>query len=102
MDALPAGEPVKVEIDVLTPHVKPYYDNPTRAGEPVPPSDHHNPVPLYFLTVSGTFAIDLVGADEAAVDTAADWLIKAAGQLGAGGKTSAGYGYLTVTRESGS
>jgi CRISPR-associated protein Cmr6 len=101
MDALPAGAPVKVEIDVLTPHVKPYYDGARPGSEkrPVPPSDRHNPVPVFFLTVRGAFAIDLVGPDDTTVGIAADWLTCAADQLGVGGKTSAGYGYLTITKE---
>lgn len=106
LDALPAGAPVKVELDVLTPHVKPYYDGtlvgPEGAKRPAPPTDRNNPVPVHFLTVRGAFAIDLVGTDETSVEIAADWLIDAADQLGVGGKTSAGYGYLTITRENAS
>jgi CRISPR type III-B/RAMP module RAMP protein Cmr6 len=103
LDAIPAGLPVTVAVDVLTPHVKPYYDS-TADGSGrrlLPPAEYHNPVPVIFLTVSGVFAIDLYGPDGRAAQLAADWLIAAGDQLGAGAKTAAGYGYLAVTRLSG-
>jgi len=99
LDAIPAGVPVTVTLDVLTPHVKPYYD--TAASEsgkpPVPPAEYHNPVPVNFLTVSGAFAVDLHGRDRADVELAAGWLRRAGEEFGAGGKTAAGYGYLAMT-----
>jgi CRISPR/Cas system CMR subunit Cmr6 (Cas7 group RAMP superfamily) len=97
MDAIPAAQPVGVFPDVLTPHVKPYYDN-VASGRPVvvPPAEYHNPVPLTFLTVRGAFAVDLYGPAGSDLDLAAGWLKKAGDELGAGGKTAAGYGYLTV------
>jgi CRISPR type III-B/RAMP module RAMP protein Cmr6 len=67
LDAIPAGSPVEIARDVLTPHVKPYYRStaPGAPGEPVPPGEWHNPEPFEFLVVSGgTFAVDLVGRDE--------------------------------------
>ena len=42
LDAIPAGQPVTVEADVLTPHVKPYYDG-AAAGTPVPPANITTP-----------------------------------------------------------
>lgn len=100
LDAIPAGRPVTVTVDVLTPHVKPYYD--TTAADsrksPVPPAEYHNPVPVNFLTVSGAFAVDLYGPDKDHVDRAAKWLIEAGNELGAGAKTAAGYGYLKLTQ----
>jgi CRISPR-associated protein Cmr6 len=100
LDAIPAGRPVTVAVDVLTPHVKPYYDSTASDSRktPVPPAEYHNPVPVNFLTVSGAFAVDLYGPDPRQVDQAADWLIGAGDDLGAGAKTAAGYGYLTLTR----
>lgn len=93
LDALPADGPVQITVDVLTPHVQPYYGNPT-----VPPAEYHNPIPNEFLTVSGgTFAVDLVGP-EADVRSAGDWCQEAFEELGLGAKTAAGYGYLTVER----
>jgi CRISPR-associated protein Cmr6 len=92
LDALPAGAPVKVVLDVLTPHYQPYY----RGEEP--PAEYHNPIPVHFLTVTGAFTVDLTGHLARDVEQAAEWLSAAAGELGAGAKTSAGYGYLTLTR----
>jgi len=100
LDAIPARGPVTVAVDVLTPHVKPYYDTTGSDSRktPVPPAEYHNPVPVNFLTVSGAFAVDLCGPDADDVDRAATWLIKAGDELGAGAKTAAGYGYLRLTR----
>ena len=99
LDAIPAGAPVTVAVDVLTPHVKPYYDAVAgESGKPVPPpAEYHNPVPVNFLSVRGTFAADLYGRDRDDVELAAEWLRMAGEELGAGGKTAAGYGYLTMT-----
>jgi CRISPR/Cas system CMR subunit Cmr6 (Cas7 group RAMP superfamily) len=50
---------------------------------PVPPAEYHNPVPLMFLTVRGTYAVDLYGDNEADVALAARWLAEAGDELGA-------------------
>lgn len=103
LDALPHGGPVTVEVDVLTPHVKPYYDTTRehRDGEtPQPPAEYHQPVPVQFLTITGgAFAADLVGDSERITGFAADWLRRAVDDLGVGAKTSAGYGYMDVRKE---
>lgn len=53
-DALPVDAPT-VMVDVLTPHVKPYYDQAENPGGPtVPPAEYHNPVPVRFLAVQDT------------------------------------------------
>lgn len=99
LDAIPAGARARVTVDVLTPHVKPYYDSTAKDSRkrPVPPAEHHNPVPVSFLTISGAFAVDLYGPEED-VNQAAQWLADAGDELGAGAKTAAGYGYLKLTR----
>jgi CRISPR type III-B/RAMP module RAMP protein Cmr6 len=97
LDGIPAGQVVAVEPDVLTPHVKPYYDG-VATGKPVPPAEYHNPVPLIFLTVRGSFFVDLHGSNRDDTEMAADWLRQAGDELGAGAKTAAGYGYLRVQR----
>ena len=123
LDAIPADGPVRVVLDVLTPHVKPYYDKtvpasgtavarsaggqpdtahpgrarPAGGGRLPAPAEHHNPVPISFLTVTGAFAVDLYGPDAGDVAKAAQWLIDAGAELGAGAKTAAGYGYLKLT-----
>ncbi len=94
-DAIPAHLP-KLELDVMTPHYAPYYqDDKGRT----PPSNWHSPQPILFLTVApgvpfrfavgwrGELSIDL--RDKAAV-----WLENGLTELGAGAKTSAGYGYF--------
>jgi CRISPR-associated protein Cmr6 len=91
LDALPAGEPVPVRRDVLTPHQGEWYRDTVRW-----PGEHLNPVPAVFLVVTGAFAFDLAGPDSDDVDRAAGWLRDAADDLGVGGKTAAGYGYLKV------
>lgn len=100
LDALPADSPVTVTVDVLTPHVKPYYDRTAderTAAQAPPPAEHHQPVPVRFLTVSaGRFDAALVGDDADETEQAAKWLVEAVNELGVGAKTSAGYGYLTV------
>ncbi|MGH3797665.1 MAG: type III-B CRISPR module RAMP protein Cmr6 [Pseudonocardiaceae bacterium] len=99
LDAIPAGAPADVVLDVLTPHHQPYYTStaPASGRTPVPPAEHHNPVPVHFLTVTGAFAIDLVGRVADDVTQAAQWLIAAGDELGAGAKTTSGYGYLKIT-----
>lgn len=111
LDAIPAGEPVTVAADVLTPHVKPYYDSLARrdggagsrgAGDRlIPPAEYHNPQPVVFLTVRGRYAVDLYGPSRSDLDVAAGWLRRAGDELGAGAKTAAGYGYLAVRAEAG-
>jgi len=95
LDALPHGGPVNVRRDVVTPHVQPYY----RERDRLPPAEYHQPIPADFLTIGGgAFAIDLVGPEKD-VTAAAAWCAQAVDELGLGGKTSAGYGYLTAERE---
>lgn len=95
MDALPAGEPVTVRLDVVTPHHKPYYTD-RKGTPPTPPAEWHNPEPSGFLTIAGgSFAVDLIGpADD--VSLVADWCAGACDDLGIGAKTGAGYGYLNI------
>lgn len=114
LDALPAGAPVDVHEDVITPHQKPYYqstpacaDPSAEDGEPapgraVPPAEHHQPEPAAFLSVSGEFRVDLVAADPGLLDTAQKWLARAGDELGIGGRTTAGYGYFDCADRNGS
>ncbi|MDA2807780.1 type III-B CRISPR module RAMP protein Cmr6 [Nocardiopsis suaedae] len=97
LDALPGEKGVRVYDDVITPHQQPYYTDTMPGGGPAaprPPAEHHNPVPVPFLSVSGTFHVDLLGDDEDALRTAAEWLERAGDESGVGGRTTAGYGYF--------
>jgi len=94
-DAIPAGKPT-LELDVMNPHFPKYY-----SGEEFP-TDWQNPIPVYFLTVApGTefrFAVGWRGTLDAALrDKAVKWLKAGLTNLGAGAKTSAGYGYFVVS-----
>jgi len=94
-DAIPARKPT-LELDIMNPHYPKYY-----SGEE-PPTDWQSPVPVYFLTVAANtefrFAVGWRGAlDEEGRrlrNLAQTWLIEGLTQLGAGAKTSAGYGYF--------
>jgi hypothetical protein len=94
-DAIPARVP-KLELDVMNPHFPKYY----QGNEP--PTDWQSPVPVYFLTVAPNtefrFAVGWRGplGDESRRlrDLAKAWLVGGLTELGAGAKTSAGYGYF--------
>jgi len=96
-DAIPAQLPT-LELDVMNPHFPKYYQ-----GDQ-PPTDWQSPVPVYFLTVAaGTefrFGVGWRGAlDEAGQclrRLAQKWLTEGLINLGAGAKTSAGYGYFVA------
>ncbi len=94
-DAIPARKPT-LELDIMNPHYPKYY------GGEEPPTDWQSPVPVYFLTVAPStefrFAVGWRGTldDEGRRlrDLARTWLVEGLTQLGAGAKTSAGYGYF--------
>jgi CRISPR-associated protein Cmr6 len=96
-DAIPAHVP-KLELDVMNPHFPKYY----RGDQP--PADWQSPVPVYFLTVAaGTvfrFGVGWRGASDEAGQRlrqlAQMWLTEGLMNLGAGAKTSAGYGYFAL------
>lgn len=101
-DAIPRQVP-KLQLDVMNPHYPDYYGD--KNGR-VAPTDSQNPIPVYFLTVAPNtefrFAVGWRGAlnEEARRlrALAQEWLIKGLTELGAGAKTSAGYGYFVPTR----
>lgn len=98
-DALPVTRPHLV-LDVLTPHVKPYYDQ-ANAGREItqPPAEYHNPVPVRFLAVERTPFRTLLIGPPADTEAVMALLRAAADEWGLGGKTSAGYGYCEVGDE---
>jgi CRISPR-associated protein Cmr6 len=89
LDAVPV-RPVKLEVDVMTPH----FANWT---EDAPPGDWRSPVPVPFLTTGAgqafLFAV-LPRTEEAAehLDRVMEWLRDALAFAGAGAKTAVGYG----------
>ncbi|MGC9400647.1 MAG: type III-B CRISPR module RAMP protein Cmr6 [Anaerolineae bacterium] len=93
-EAVPLDDPA-LELDVMTPHFPDYY-----SGQR-PPTDDQNPVPIPFLTVKPGvrfgFAVGWRGAlHPEAHNQAVEWLKAGLKNLGAGGKTAAGYGYFEV------
>lgn len=94
-DAIPGRLP-RLDLDIMNPHYPKYY----QGNEP--PTDGQNPIPVYFLTVAPNtefrFAVgwrgplDETGRRQQAL--ARDWLMRGLTRLGAGAKTSAGYGYF--------
>ncbi len=97
-DAIPSKMP-KLELDIMNPHFPDYYsDDKGRT----PPTDSQSPVPVYFLTVAKqqefSFAVGWRGPmDGEAIrlrNKAKEWLVSGLTELGAGAKTSAGYGYF--------
>lgn len=108
-DAYPTKWP-ELEVDILNPHYKDYYEDKT--GK-IPPADWLSPEPTYFLTVKpGTQweftvavppvtpglaeALTMAGvADREELFTkAAEATRGAATELGMGGKSAVGYGYF--------
>lgn len=95
-DAIPDSKGLpKLELDILNPHYPDYY----KEKSTVPPADWQNPVPTYFLTVAKDvtflFAIGWRGkSNEELRGQAENWLKYGLEKLGAGAKTSAGYGYF--------
>jgi CRISPR-associated protein Cmr6 len=92
-DALPIGLP-QLELDVMNPHYPDWYQKQEA------PANWQNPIPVFFLTVGKEtwfrFAVGSRGKDgEAAKVKACDWLKAALREMGAGAKTSAGYGYFS-------
>lgn len=89
-DAIPAVPPV-LELDVMNPHYPDYYQ------KDEPPANWQSPQPVFFLTLgaASTFWFAVGGEEKG---RAAEWLLAALDQMGAGAKTSAGYGYWRVKK----
>ncbi len=100
-----------LQLDVMTPHHSKYYERKRyqiqgqavaggpQNGDPIPPTDFDNPIPIPFLSVRGIFRFVLTCADTS--QNGAQWLkwtkqlvCEALAQWGIGGKTSSGYGRL--------
>ena len=98
-DAFPEKLPELV-VDIMNPHYNDYY---TSKGA-IPPTNWQNPIPVKFLTVKEKtpfgFAVgwrgNLDDESKRLRDLAIEWLKGGLTELGAGAKTSAGYGYFQI------
>lgn len=100
-DAIPDDKNLPVlDLDIINPHYPEYY----KEGSSEYPTDWQSPVPTYFLTVAPNttfwFAIGWRGEENADLQAdAVNWLKAGLETLGAGAKTSAGYGYFAPDRQ---
>jgi CRISPR-associated protein Cmr6 len=93
-DAYPSDpRRLKVELDILNPHYGPYYSD---GQARTPPADYNDPRPTYFLTVGKNtpFRFAVTSKDSTLANTARGWLKDALRNIGIGGKTAAGYGFM--------
>ena len=105
-DSIRADGTSGLVLDVMTPHHSDYYSDKTyesgaKKGDLIPPTDFDDPTPITFLSVAGAFHIavscDVLGEAEGHwAKLAFDLLKEALREWGVGGKTSSGYGRLTV------
>jgi CRISPR type III-B/RAMP module RAMP protein Cmr6 len=101
LPAHPDADP-GLELDVLTPHHKKYYERKQPTA-----TDDEDPVPVYFPTVKAqtdghyfTFPlIPLRGASSESLYLARAWLSQGLGIFGLGAKTNAGYGWFDASDE---
>lgn len=91
LDALPLPG-WTYQVDVMTPHYQDYYQGDS------PPADWLDPNPITFLTIgkNSEFRFDVSGKDDGLLGVVIGWLKNALSELGAGGKTNAGYGEMQV------
>ena len=97
-DALPEPGTWELHPDILNPHHQAY-----NAGGQAPPADWDSPIPVPFLSATGTFLLALAPAPVVDPGAARPWL-DAAWQIlswalkeeGVGAKTSSGYGRMEV------
>lgn len=90
LDAVPSSP--KLEKDIMNPHYSPYYmDKKT-------PGDWYNPVPIFFLTIPSEteFWFGMAADNKENLSKAKEWLIGGLNDLGAGAKTSSGYGFFSL------
>ena len=100
-DAIPEKPPT-LKLDIINPHYPVYYND--KKNE-VYPTNWQSPVPVFFLTVNEgqafCFAVGWRGRlNERLHNQAEGWLKHGLTSLGAGAKTSAGYGYFKETEAS--
>lgn len=105
-DALPV-EPVKLRVDIVTPHQQDWYTL-TQPRQPLDPAwvpgDWHAPRPIPFLVTERAALLVAIAprrrdANPAAAEAVWDGLTQALATLGAGAKTAIGYGSFTPDKE---
>ncbi|MEN7546981.1 type III-B CRISPR module RAMP protein Cmr6 [Rapidithrix thailandica] len=111
-DAFSTSAPT-IEPDVMNPHYQPYYSESANNAK-TPPADYHNPVPVFFLTVTGCSFQFMVAARTDADGknplelgigkkdkdkNVEEWLKEALTNHGIGAKTAVGYGYMNSTEQ---
>jgi len=98
-DAIPYEQLPELKLDIMNNHYGDYYADTT--GK-VPPGDWMNPNPIFFITIAPEqkFLFFLTSRDQTLLDKAKEWLEGGLRDLGAGGKTSAGYGYFVPLNSS--
>jgi hypothetical protein len=82
------------ERDVMTVHHSRYYQ-----GDPVPPTDWDDPNPVAFVSTRGTYLVAVTGP-KAWAEVGLRILLKGLASLGAGAKTTSGYGRMRVVKSS--
>lgn len=103
-DALPDKPPTLV-CDIMTPHMGKWYSEGDRGdvnNSKAIPADWHEPVPIPFLAVKKARLIFGIAPRRPELSTQLDLVFNALTQalewLGAGAKTSTGYGYMTLDK----
>jgi len=98
-DAIPDSRILPVlDLDIINPHYPEYYED-IDGKKGKYPTDWQSPIPTYFLTVAPNtkfwFAVGRRSSlDMVAQDQTKNWLKAGLEKIGAGAKTSAGYGYF--------
>lgn len=99
-DMLPLEPPV-LDVDVMTPHYGPYYQDRQTPG------DWHNPMPITFLTVAasqswqlGVALVDRTNTlEKGKLQKLAAVLLEAMDIMGVGAKVAVGYGHFIVDHD---
>jgi len=94
-DAMPLLGNSFLEQDIITVHHKDYYEEKKGSS----PTDWDEPVPIPFLSVTGSFLLALGGPTDW-VNAAFEILALALQEMGVGAKTSSGYGRMKLSAKS--
>jgi len=97
-DAIPFEKLPELDLDIMNNHYTKYYESGKYYKNGVIPGDWMSPNPIFFITVKPEqkFSFFLASKDqrEGLLPKVKQWLEAGLKDLGAGGKTSAGYGYF--------